>query len=69
MKQLLSSAGGVHTYVEARPLETPSHKGWMQVKIFTTAEWSRDPAYEQTKLELFLQPEEFANLKAVINSL
>jgi hypothetical protein len=69
MKQLLSNAGGVNTFIQASPLEIPSHEGWMQVRIFTTAEWAREPDYEQTKIELFLQPQEFANLKAVINSL
>lgn len=69
MKQILSDAGGVKTYIQAKPLETASHQGWTQVRIFTTAEFARDPDYEQTKIELFLQPEEFANLKAVINSL
>ena len=69
MKHLLSEAGGVRTYIEARPLTNSSHQGWTQVRIFTTAEWARQPDYEQTKVELFLQPEEFANLKAVINSL
>lgn len=69
MKQLLSDAGGVKTYIQATPLSSPSHQGWTQVKIFTTAEFARDPNYEQTKLDLFLQPGELANLKAVINSL
>lgn len=69
MKQLISDAGGVKTYIQARPLETKSHQGWTQVRIFTKADFARDPDYEQTKVELFLQPEEFANLKAVINGL
>lgn len=69
MKHLLSEAGGVQTYIEARTLDIPSHRDWTAVRIFSVAEWARNPDNEQTKLELFLQPEEFANLKAVINSL
>lgn len=69
MKQVLSDAGGVKTYIQARPLETQSHQGWTHVRIFTTADFSKEPEYEQTKVELFLQPHEFANLKAIINSL
>jgi len=69
MKHLISEAGGVRTYINAEPLTNPQHAGWMQLRIYTTAEWSRDPDYEQTKLELFMEPGEFANLKTVINSL
>jgi len=68
-KHLISSAGGVNTYIDAKPLTNPHHAGWTHVKISTVAEWARDPDYEQVKLDLCLQPEEFANLKAVINSL
>ena len=66
---LISEAGGVKTYIDAKPLTNPQHAGWMQMRIYTTAEWSKDPGYEQTKLELFMEPEAFANLKSVINSL
>ena len=69
MKQILSDAAGVKTYIQANPLTTKSHQGWTQVRIFTTTDFSRDPDYEQTKVELFLQPHEFANLKSIINSL
>ena len=69
MKHLISESGGIRTYIDARPLTNPQHEGWTRVKISTTADWSRDPDYEQTKVDLCLEPEEFANLKAVINSL
>ena len=69
MKQILSKAGGVTTYVETEPLTNPQHQGWMRIKIYTTAEFSRDPNYEQLKLDLCLDPEDFANLKASLNSL
>ena len=69
MKHLISEDGGVKTYIEAQPMTNPSHRGWTHVRIFTTADFSRQPDYEQTKLELCLEPSDFANLKAVINSL
>lgn len=68
-KHIISQAGGVNTYVTAQPLSNSQHQGWTHVRIFTTADFSRDPDYEQTKVELFLTPGEFANLKTVINSL
>ena len=69
MKHILSEAGGVTTYIEADPLVNPAHQGWTRVRIYTTAEFSRDPEYQQTKIDLCLDPRDFANLKAVINSL
>ena len=69
MKHLISEAGGVKTYVEARAMTNPQHQGWTHARIFTTADFSRQPEFEQTKLELCLEPGDFANLKAVINSL
>ena len=68
-KQLISSAGGINTFIDAKPLTNPQHAGWTHVKISSTAEWAKDPTHEQVKLDLCLEPEEFANLKAVINSL
>lgn len=68
-KHLISEAGGVKTYIDAEALTNPSHKGWTRVRIYSTAEWSRDPEYQQTKLDLCLEPSDFANLKSVINSL
>ena len=68
-KHLISEAGGVNTYLTVQPLINPQHQGWKQIKISTTYDFSRDPNYEQTKIELCMDPGEFANLKAVINSL
>ena len=69
MKHIINQSGGVTTYIESTPLTNPQHLGWMHIKIYTTAEFSRDPDYEQLKLDLCLDPEDFANLKATINSL
>lgn len=68
-KHLISEAGGVNTYLTVQPLTNPQHQGWKQVKVTTTYDFSRDPGYEQTKLDLFMDEAGFANLKAVINSL
>ena len=69
MKHIINKAGGVTTYVESTPLSNPQHQGWTRVRIYTTADFSRNPAYEQIKLDLCLDTEDFANLKAVINSI
>lgn len=69
MKQLLSEAGGVKTYIDISPLTNPQHAGWTRVKIYTLAEWSRHPESEQVKIDLCLDPGDFANLKTVLNSL
>jgi hypothetical protein len=68
-KQLISEAGGVQTYIDAKPLTNSSHAGWTHLRIYTKSEFSRDPDYEQTKIELFMEPDAFANLKTVINCL
>jgi len=69
-KHLISEAGGINTYLSVAELQNPSHAGWKHVKITTTYDNSqRDPNYEQTKLDLCLDPSAFANLKAIVNSL
>lgn len=68
-KHLISEAGGVSTYISVTELANPSHQGWKHVKITTTYDYSRDPGYEQTKLDLCLDPDSFANLKTIVNSL
>jgi len=68
-KHLINEAGGINTYLSVTELTNPSHLGWKHVKITTTYDYSRDPDYEQTKLDLCLDPSAFANLKAVVNSL
>lgn len=68
-KHLISEAGGINTYLSAQPLTDAAHKGWTYIKLTSTYEFSRDPDYEQVKLDMCLDPEAFANLKAVINSL
>lgn len=68
-KHLISEAGGINTYLSVTELETPSHHSWRHVKITTTYDYSRQPDYEQTKLDLCLDPAAFANLKAIVNSL
>lgn len=68
-KHLISEAGGINTYLSVTELANPSHCGWKHVKITTTYDHSRQPDYEQTKLDLCLDPEAFANLKTIVNSL
>ena len=68
-KHLISEAGGINTYLSVSELENPSHSGWKHVRITTTDDYSRQPDYEQTKLDLCLDPAAFANLKAIVNSL
>ena len=68
MKQILSKAGGVTTYIETTPLTNPQHQGWTRIRIYTTADFSRHPDYEQTKLDLCLDPEEFNTFKTAISS-
>ena len=69
MKHLLSEAAGVRTYVEARELTNPQHQGWTFVRIFTKADFSRQPDAEQTKVEMCLQQHELAHFKDIINNL
>lgn len=68
-KHLISEAGGVNTYLSVTELQNPSHRGWKHVRITTTYDFSRQPDYEQTKVDLCLDPTAFANLKSIVNSL
>jgi hypothetical protein len=68
-KHLISEAGGVRTYLSLTPLQTSSHKDWNHIKITSTYEFARDPAHEQTKLDLCLSAQDLANLKAAINEM
>jgi hypothetical protein len=68
-KHLISEAGGVRTYLALTPLQAPSHPGWTHVKISSTYDFARDPAHEQTKLDLCLSAQDLANLKTAINEM
>jgi hypothetical protein len=68
-KHLISEAGGVRTYLALTPLQTASHQGWSHIKISSTYDFARDPAHEQTKLDLCLSAQDLANLKAAINEM
>ena len=68
-KHLISEAGGINTFLTVEEMAAPSHAGWKHIRIATTYDSSKDPNYEQVKLDLCMDPGEFANLKAVVNSL
>ena len=68
MKHIINQAGGVTTFIESTPLTNPQHQGWIRLRIYTTADFSRQPDYEQTKLDLCLSPEDFSNFKSAINN-
>jgi hypothetical protein len=68
-KHLISKAAGIRTYIELTPLQVASHQGWNHIKISSTYDFSKDPNYEQTKLDLCLSAQDLANLKAAINEM
>jgi hypothetical protein len=68
-KHLISEAAGISTYLAVSELESPTHRGWKHIKITTTYDYSRDPDYEQTKLDLCMDPVSFDNLKSIVNIL
>jgi hypothetical protein len=68
-KHLISEAGGVRTYLALTPLQTSSHPGWTHIKITSTYEFARDPAHEQTKLDLCMDSEDLIKFKAALNEM
>lgn len=68
-KHLINEAGGVKTYVAVTELQNSAHQGWRHVKVTTTYDYGRDPNFEQTKLDLFLNADDFFKFKSIVNSL
>jgi hypothetical protein len=68
-KHLINESAGVKTYITVAPLTNPQHQGWTQVRIISTADFSRDPDYEQVKFDMCMDPETFNLFKQTVNSL
>lgn len=65
MKKLISNTGGLHTFLEVKPVEAVA--GMTYLRITTTFDGSKDPADERVKFDICLDPTDLANLKAVLN--
>jgi len=68
-KHLINESAGVKTYITVAPLTNKQHQGWTHVRIISTADFSRDPDYEQVKFEMCMDPDTFKQFKQTVNSL
>ena len=65
MKKLISDTGGMHTYLEIRPVE--AIPGTTHLKITTAFDGAKDPTDERVVFDVCLDPTDLANLKAAIS--
>ena len=65
MKKLISNTGGLHTFLEVKPV--PAVAGMTYLRITTTFDGSKDPTDERVKFDICLGPTDLANLKAALN--
>lgn len=69
MKKLISDSGGYKTFLEIKPISSPSHSGWVHLRISTVWEGARGKVEEYTKFEMSLDPEAKNNLKEILNEM
>ena len=65
MKKLISNTGGMHTYLEIRPVE--AIPGTTHLKITTAFDGAKDPDYERVVFDVCLDSGDLANLKAALS--
>lgn len=65
MKKLISNTGGLHTYLEIKPVTAV--QGMTYLRVTTTFDGSKDPTDERVKFDICLDPKDLANLKTVLN--
>lgn len=65
MKKLISNTGGMHTYLEIRPVEAVP--GTTHLKITTAFDGAKDPDYERVVFDVCLDQTDLANLKAALS--
>jgi hypothetical protein len=65
MKKLISSTGGMNTFLEIKPVEAVP--GLTHLRITSTYNGSKYPNDEHVHFDLCLEPADLANVKATIN--
>ena len=65
MKKLISNTGGMHTYLEIKPVAAVP--GLTHLRITTTYDGAKHPEDERVHFDLCLEPTDLANIKAAIS--
>lgn len=65
MKKLISNTGGMHTYLEIKPVAVIP--GTTHLRITTTFDGAKDPTDERVCFDMCLEQRDLANLKAVLS--
>ena len=65
MKKLISTTGGMNTFLEIKPVEAVA--GLTHLRITTTYDGAKHPKDERVHFDLCLEPTDLANLKAVLS--
>ena len=67
MKKLISSEGGINTYLEVKPIENNLYSNWRHIRLTTTYEGSKNPSEEHIKFDWCIEPDSFNTFKEFIN--
>ena len=65
MKKLISDTGGMHTYLEIKPVDAVP--GTTYLRITTMFDGAKDPNSERVKFDMCLDQRELANLKMALS--
>jgi hypothetical protein len=67
MKKLISSQGGLNTYLEVKPMDHKLYPDWKYLRLTTQFDGSKDPAEERVRFDWCLDPETFKTFKDFVN--
>jgi hypothetical protein len=67
MKKLISSEGGLNTYLEVKPMGHKLYPNWRYMRLTTTYDESKDPSEERVRFDWCIDPDTFNTLKDFIN--
>ena len=65
MKKLISNTGGMHTFLEIKPVS--ALPGTTHLRITTTFDGAKDPTDERVRFDMCLDQTDLANLKAALS--
>lgn len=67
--RLISNNGGMKQYAQVTPMAVKGYEGWVNLKLYTTYDDSKDPTDQHTQLNICLDQQHLANLKQALNDL
>jgi hypothetical protein len=69
MTKLISDNGGMKQYAQVTPMLVKGYEGWVNFKMYTTYDNSKDPTDQHIQLNICLDPQHLENLKKALNDL